>query len=231
MTINRRTIVLGIPTLTGAMLTGCGPEGDPSSSAAQDPGSARATAQSIGTNVATGSVRISAVYGGTVGAFPTSQTAIVPSGTTYQACVNGNELHVILGDNVSGASRTIVLKLVNPSGWAPVSGTTSTVLSINMDQTTSTNYGSEGFFYNNPDLTSTAPTTSRYAYKVNAGQINVTYNGSNQVVIAFSPSLSTLVKATPVTSSTANAATGYVYIPAVGYSVMLNTTVETETPA
>ena len=236
MTIQRRTVVLGIPTLVGAVLAGCGPDGESSLGSTSAANAGRITAQSISTNVASGSVRISSVYGFTVGAFPTNSTVMVPSGTLYQACVNGSELHVVLSHAASGAIRSIVLKLIytftDPNtgitrirDW-PTDGSTASIV---MDPTDPTNLGSEGYFYNNPDVTSTSPTTSNYAYKINAGQINVTLNGSNQVVIAFSPSGSTLVKATPLTSFTQNAAWGYVYIPALGYSVSLNTEVKPET--
>jgi hypothetical protein len=219
MSIDRRTVVLGLPTLAGLMLTGCQGDGDPSPAGASANG--REGAQAVAGTGVSGSIYVSQVYGFTVGAFPTSATNIWPSTTIYQACFNGRELLVLLRDAASGtggtAIRTIALKLVTnvASGWAP-----NSTLTIDMASSASNNYGSEGFIYHNPDYTSATPASAKYAYQMNAGQIIVSTGSTlDLVTIEFSANAS-LVKAVPMSSYSANSATGYIYIPSVNNRIV-----------
>ncbi len=212
MTINRRTIVLGLPTLAGLMLTGCqGDEGtSPSGSATPQDGHASAQA-AAGTSVS-GAIYVSQTNGFTVGAFPTYGTNISPNNTLYQACFNKQELLVLLRDSavVSGrtAARTIALKLLTGDGtdWAP--NTTRTI-----DMASGSSNGSEGFIYHNPDYAATTPDSAKYAYQMSQGQIIVSTGSTlNLVTIEFSANL-TQIRAVPVSSYSSNSATGYVLIP------------------
>lgn len=232
MSIDRRTIVLGLPALASVMLMGCQTEDGAPDSAPATGMDGHAAAQAVATNVASGLVRISDLYIVRVGDFPSTSTKLAPSSALYQACINDKELHVVFGDSASvsgvgASSRAIVLKLLNPAGWKA-----STSLSINMNASASNNYGSQGFIYHNPDYTASAPAVSRYAYQMSQGTINVTCNASGQVTLEFSAN-NDMVKATPVAGGfLANAATGYIYIPLVdSRTVTLNTITELEATA
>lgn len=216
MTIHRRTIVLGLPTMAGLMLTGCqGDDGSPSSSANSASLNGHANAQAVATSGVSGSVHVSQSAGlVTTGVFPTTASNITPSSSLYQACFNGRELLILLRDSASTSSagtsiRTIALKLVTSSstGWQPSTTTT-------FDMTPgSSNNGSEGFIYHNPDYASSTPASAKYAYQMNKGQIIVSTGATlDYVTLEFSAN-TTWVSAIPVTGFSSNSATGYVYIP------------------
>lgn len=110
MTIQRRTIILGLPMATTLMLTGCGggEDGAPTSSGE------RADAMAVGSGNTYGSIRVTAQPSS---AWPTSLYYVKLADTLTQAVLNGNEMHICISHVQSGAIRNITLVLRKTSAW------------------------------------------------------------------------------------------------------------------
>lgn len=229
MTIRRRTVVLGLPTLAGMLLSGCGGGEDATTQSQSLGGLERASAQSV----TTGSLKISILNGiaSTGGTFPSTGTSLAPNEGLIQACVNAQELNVILKDVTGSFARALSLKLIRTSGWA-VTGNTTIIQSINMTPGATDYNGSEGYIFHHPDQL-TPPTTSNkwYGYKITSGRLTATVTSST-VKLVFSPNITNdLVRATPAGpgfASRPNDATGYVFIP---YNDTVTVRVANETEA
>lgn len=221
MTIQRRTIVLGLPLATTLMLTGCGggEDGTPTSS------SERAGKMALGSGTTSGSIAVAPMVSGS---WLTSGSPVKPTDSRVQAVLNGNDLHVSISDVASDATRAITLVLRNLTAWTE--NTEYMFMAAN-----STAGTLEGMFTHFSPATSTASAKKMF-YKITAGTVIAKKDG-DFVTLVFSPSSSSQVTATKAAlpSWSANDAPpdGRVNIryTATARTIKLNLVTENETSA